>query len=290
MPLVCRRRRTFGGSGFRSGDRPGGSARIRRVLGPCGFATRAGSRSFPAALDQSFAAIQEAARFREAHRLAARNRVPLRRCLGQGGDRRPVDRVTKVHVRAGDQVACLVDVVPVRQQLNAAHVDLGASSAGHAYPESSGLGDGRLRPPRTTDDPEISGESALPAARLAGVPPRPLQPRLPAHRGPGKHPVVRAVDHRTLTALRLDPQLERQALPVQHAEAVAEPVVPPRFGGPEADPRSSSRDEVPAAAVCPILLTSTTLWAVAGWASAPESATAPWRPAPAASGGARAAP
>ena len=36
-----------------------------------------------------------------------------------------------------------------------------------------------------------------------------------------------------LCPLRVDPQLERQALPVQHAEAVAEPKVPAVLGGAE---------------------------------------------------------
>ena len=49
-------------------------------------------------------------------------------------------------------------------------------------------------------------------------------PLLPAQRGPAEDPVVRAVQHRTLTAVRVDVKREVQTLPVEYPEAVADPV------------------------------------------------------------------
>ena len=52
--------------------------------------------------------------------------------------------------------------------------------------------------------------------------------------------MLRAVDVGVLPALGIDAQLERGTLPaIQQAEAVAQPVVLPRLGRPEADPRCS---------------------------------------------------
>ena len=62
-------------------------------------------------------------------------------------------------------------------------------------------------------------------------------PPLPAHRGPAEEPVVRAVQHRTLTAVGVDAKLEVQTLPVEHPEAVADPIVPSVLRGADADPR-----------------------------------------------------
>ena len=53
--------------------------------------------------------------------------------------------------------------------------------------------------------------------------------------------MLRAVDVGMLPALGIDAQLERGTLPaIQQAEAVAQPVVLPRLGRPEADPRCSN--------------------------------------------------
>ena len=83
--------------------------------------------AFGAAHDGPFALSEEATRRRDPDRLAAGDRVPLGRGLPQGRDRRPLRRVAEVHVGAGDQVSRVINVVPVRQVLNAAHV-FGTSS------------------------------------------------------------------------------------------------------------------------------------------------------------------
>ena len=62
-------------------------------------------------------------------------------------------------------------------------------------------------------------------------------PPLPAQRGSAEHAVGGAAQHRALAPLRIDPQLEVQALPVEHAQAVADPVVPAVLRRGEADPR-----------------------------------------------------
>ena len=62
-------------------------------------------------------------------------------------------------------------------------------------------------------------------------------PPLPAQRGPAEEPVIRAVQHRTLTAVRVDAKIKVQTLPVEHPEAVADPIVPSVLRGAEADPR-----------------------------------------------------
>ena len=63
----------------------------------------------------------------------------------------------------------------------------------------------------------------------------PLELCLPARRGSGEEGMLRAVDVGVLPALGIDAQLERGTLPaIQQAEAVAQPVVLPRLGRPEA--------------------------------------------------------
>ena len=69
--------------------------------------------------------------------------------------------------------------------------------------------------------------------RAPGVPWRPL----PAHRGPRERAVVRAARHGALPPLRIDAQFDVQISAVQRAQAVAQPVVPPHLGRPDADPR-----------------------------------------------------
>ena len=60
----------------------------------------------------------------------------------QDRDRKPLDRTAKVDVRAGNHVARLVDVVPIRQELKDAHVNLWPPLDGQAHPESSSLAGG----------------------------------------------------------------------------------------------------------------------------------------------------
>ena len=60
-----------------------------------------------------FALAEETGGLRDPDRLAAADRVPLRRGLPQCGDRKPLRRVAEVDERAGDQVARVIDVVSV---------------------------------------------------------------------------------------------------------------------------------------------------------------------------------
>ncbi len=55
--------------------------------------------------------------------------------------------------------------------------------------------------------------------------------------GPRERAVICAVQHRTLTAVRIDLQFEVQTLPVEHSKAVADPVVPSVLRGSDAGPR-----------------------------------------------------
>ena len=48
-----------------------------------------------------------------------------------------------------------------------------------------------------------------------------LRGDLPAQRGPAEEPLVRSVQHRTFTTVRIDAQLEVQTLPAQHPEWLA---------------------------------------------------------------------
>ena len=45
-----------------------------------------------------------------------------------------------------------------------------------------------------------------------------LRGDLPAQRGPAEEPLVRSVQHRTFTTVRIDAQLKVQTLPAQHPE------------------------------------------------------------------------
>ena len=60
---------------------------------------------------------------------------------------------------------------------------------------------------------------------------------LPAHRGPPEGAGAGPALQRALAPLRLDAQLDVQTLPVEHAEAVADPVVPAGRRGRHAHPR-----------------------------------------------------
>ena len=75
--------------------------------------------------------------------------------------------------------------------------------------------------------------SGTPTARRG----RAVEPPLPPHRGPRERAVIRAAWQGALPALRIDAQLERRPLAAARAEAVAQPVVPPHLGRPDADPR-----------------------------------------------------
>ena len=68
-----------------------------------------------------------------------------------------------------------------------------------------------------------------------------LTPALPARREAADEGVIRAVEVRLLATLGIEAQLEAQPLPAEQAEAVAEPVVPSRSGGPDADPRRADK-------------------------------------------------
>ena len=87
-----------------------------------GIGVGSAGRGSPLGTDgETFAASAEPSRLRQANRPAARNRVLLGRSLPERRDRRPLRRVAEVHVDAGDQIARVIDVVPVRQVLEAAH-------------------------------------------------------------------------------------------------------------------------------------------------------------------------
>ena len=70
---------------------------------------------------EPFVLIVEVARPGDPDRVAARNRVSLRRRLLQRSQREALGRRAQVHVRAADQVPRLIDVVPVREVLDVVH-------------------------------------------------------------------------------------------------------------------------------------------------------------------------
>ena len=55
---------------------------------------------------------------------------------------------------------------------------------------------------------------------------RPAPVSLPPQRGPAEHAVACAAQKRALAPLRVDTKLQVQAVPIEHAEAVADPPVP----------------------------------------------------------------
>ena len=65
----------------------------------------------------------------------------------------------------------------------------------------------------------------------------PRNTRPQAQAGPAADTVGGAAQHRALAPLRVHAQLEVQALPVEHAEAVADPLVPPVAGQGSTRPR-----------------------------------------------------
>ena len=128
MHLVARCRRALGRR----------RARVIRVAG-------VGVAPVLAVAGDPFPLSEEAARLRGADRPAARNRMPLRRRLLQGGDRKPFALVTEVDVRAGDQVPRVIDVVPVRRY-SKLRMQAHPERRRHARPpESSPLFDQTLR-------------------------------------------------------------------------------------------------------------------------------------------------
>ena len=60
---------------------------------------------------------------------------------------------------------------------------------------------------------------------------------LPARGEAGDEGVIRAVEVRMLSALAIEAQLEAQPLPAEQAQAIAQPVIAPVLGGPDAEPR-----------------------------------------------------
>ena len=153
---------------------------------------------------------------------------------------------TKQHgfdVRAREQVVCLVDVMPVRQQQSTAHVAFGAALDGpraHRIVRPSPAGPDRSEPSRLRSC--APGESCLSCGAVLPAPGRPrklAEPRLPAQRGPAEEPVVRAVQHRTLTAVRVDAKIDLRYGEHLHARALhTEPRPDPRL--PPSARRSSS--------------------------------------------------
>ena len=80
-----------------------------------------------AAVGESFALLEEAARLREPDGRAVRNRVPLPGGLPQDREPAPLRGVVEVDVRTGDQIPRVIDVVPVREVLDAARAGLPAA-------------------------------------------------------------------------------------------------------------------------------------------------------------------
>ena len=67
---------------------------------------------------------------------------------------------------------------------------------------------------------------------------------LPARGDAGDEGVIRAVEVRMLQALAIEAQLEAQPLPAEQAQAIAQPVIAPVLGGPDAEPRRPTQPAV----------------------------------------------
>ena len=68
---------------------------------------------------------------------------------------------------------------------------------------------------------------------------------LPARGDAGDEGVIRAVEGgRMPPALAIEAQLEAQPLPAEQAQAIAQPVIAPVLGGPDAEPRRPTQPTV----------------------------------------------
>ena len=67
---------------------------------------------------------------------------------------------------------------------------------------------------------------------------------LPARGDAGDEGVIRAGEVRMLPALAIEAQLEAQPLPAEQAQAIAQPVIAPVLGGPDAEPRRPTQPAV----------------------------------------------
>ena len=67
---------------------------------------------------------------------------------------------------------------------------------------------------------------------------------LPARGDAGDEGVIRAVEVRMLPALAIEAQLEAQPLPAEQAQAIAQLVIAPVLGGPDAEPRRPTQPAV----------------------------------------------